>query len=99
MGREAAFFVEFHSGGVAAPDVEGEVVATARFCKVDCGGVESFADALASFFFVYAKVVDIKGLYIGEDGAVLMLLENAEAVAEHTATLLFIDETGAVAVL
>ena len=92
LGDKAHFLIEFHGRGVTAPDVEGEVIAALGFGEGDGGLVEGFADVPAAERLIDAEVVDVEGLYIGEDGVILVLLKDSEAIAFYTAILVDRDE-------
>ena len=92
MRNESHCFVEAHGRFVAAPDVQGYVVAVLLFCEGEDMLVKCGADVLSALGLVDAEVVDIECFYIGQDVMSDMLLEDTESVSQHVVFFVYCDK-------
>src|SRR5699024_10775359 len=86
------FFIKSLRGGIAAPDIQREIIEPLTAGILLHMTIYEFTDLLSSLTLIDTQIIDVQHPDIGKDRVIFVLNHFAERVAEHLVVLVRRDE-------
>ena len=96
---QTAGLIEFHGAFIAAPYIQGQIIAAMLPGIIQSGVIQQLSDMLSPHGLIHAQIVNIQGFDICHNVVILILLEYTESISLHTVIIVYRRQYGTVAVL
>ena len=96
---QTAGLIEFHGAFIAAPYIQGQIIAAMLPGIIQSGVIQQLSDMLSPHSLIHAQIVNIQGFDICHNVVILILLEYTESISLHTVIIVYRRQYGTVAVL